>query len=142
MRTQENLHCWQAQLAHEVDFRIANRCSIALEVGVLESPPSAVQRNSRGICPPTRWAVSITSSSGMTGSTSANAMFAQASALLAAITFLPRHGTSTRAATGSQTKPIMLWNAIEAAATDCVNVPPAIFTSAAAAMHAAEPPSA
>ena len=69
-------------------------------------------------------------------------MFAQERALLAAITFLPRQGTSTRLATGSQMRPSMLWNAMEAAATDCARVPPASVTSAAAAMQAAEPPSA
>jgi len=40
----------------------ANRASIAREVPVMESPPSAVHRSSRGSWPPTRCAVSTTSS--------------------------------------------------------------------------------
>ena len=69
-------------------------------------------------------------------------MFAHDNALLAASTFLPRHGTSTRPATGSQIRPSMLCSAMDEAATDCASVPPASVTSAAAAMAAAEPPSA
>jgi hypothetical protein len=80
---------------------------MALEVGVTDKPPKAVHRNSWGRLLPTWSIASITSSSGMTGSKSASAILAQASALLAAKTFLPRHGTSTLLATGSQTIPRM-----------------------------------
>ena len=69
-------------------------------------------------------------------------MLAQQTALAAAITFFPRQGASTRLAIGSQIKPIMLCMAIEAAATVSGSVPPAILTSAAAAIAAADPPSA
>ena len=79
--------------------------SIALEVGVTDNPPRAVHRSSWGMLLPTLSIVSITSSNGMTGSKPASAMLAQAKALLAAITFLPRHGTSTLFATGSQIIP-------------------------------------
>jgi hypothetical protein len=40
-------------MSQEAAFLAAIRCSIAWEVGVMESPPSAVQRSSRGICPAT-----------------------------------------------------------------------------------------
>ena len=53
-------------LPQEAAFFAANRCSMACDVGVIDSPPSAVQRSSRGIWTATRWAVSMTSSSGMT----------------------------------------------------------------------------
>ncbi len=46
--------------------RAASRRSMASEVGVIESPPSAVQRSSRGICSATRLAVATTSSNGIT----------------------------------------------------------------------------
>ena len=69
-------------------------------------------------------------------------MFAQASALAAAITFFPRQGTSTRFATGSQIRPIMLCIASDAAVSDWASVPSASVTIAAAAIAAAEPPSA
>ncbi len=49
----------------------------------------------------------------------ARAMLAQQSALLAAMTFLPKHGASTRLAIGSQIKPNMDWKAREDAANDC-----------------------
>lgn len=69
-------------------------------------------------------------------------MFAQDNAFAAAITFFPKHGASTRFAIGSQTNPIMLCNAIDDAASACSSVPPASVTNAAAAMLAADPPSA
>ena len=46
--------------------RAASRRSMASDVGVIESPPSAVQRSSRGICSATRLAVATTSSNGIT----------------------------------------------------------------------------
>ena len=115
---------------------------MASEVGVIARPPSDVHRCSRGIMAATPRAASITSSSGMSGSKPASAMLAQHSAFAAAITFLPRHGASTRLAIGSQIRPSMLWKAIEAAATAWSRVPPASVTRAAAAMLAAAPPSA
>ena len=62
--------CAQPQLGapHAAAFFAASFSSRAREVLVVERPPSAVQRNSRGIWPATRWAVSMTSSKGMTGS--------------------------------------------------------------------------
>ena len=69
-------------------------------------------------------------------------MLAHDTALLAAMTFLPRHGISTRAATGSQMRPSMLCSAMLAAPVACVSVPPASVTRAAAAIAAALPPSA
>ena len=48
------------------DARAASRRSMASDVGVIESPPSAVQRSSRGICSATRFAVATTSSNGIT----------------------------------------------------------------------------
>ena len=42
-------------------------------------------------------------------------MLAQERAFEPPMTFLPRHGTSTRFATGSQARPVMFWSAIEAA---------------------------
>ena len=69
-------------------------------------------------------------------------MVAQARALAAAITFLPRQGTSTRFATGSQISPIMLCSASDAAVSACSREPPARVTMPAAAIAAAEPPSA
>jgi len=69
-------------------------------------------------------------------------MFAHDNAFAAAITFFPKHGASTRFAIGSHTSPIMLCNAIDAAASDCSKLPPANVTKAAAAMLAADPPSA
>jgi hypothetical protein len=39
----------QEQEPHADAFRVARRSSSALEVGVIDSPPSAVQRSSRGI---------------------------------------------------------------------------------------------
>ena len=115
---------------------------MASEVGVMDNPPKVVQRSSRGICAETRLAVAMTSSNGMTWSKPDRAMFAQESALAAAMTFFPRHGASTRLAMGSQIKPIMLCMAMEAAAQACRVSPPDRVTSAAAAMEAAEPPSA
>ena len=52
------------------------------------------------------------------------------------------HGTSTRPATGSHTRPIMLVSAFPAAFKHCSGVPPSSSTHAAAAMAAAEPISA
>jgi hypothetical protein len=49
-------------------FTLFNLSSISFEVLVIESPPSAVQRNSWGILFPTRSIVSITSSNGITAS--------------------------------------------------------------------------
>ena len=107
-----------------------------------DKPPSPVHLNSQGILLPTFRSVSMTSSKGMTGSKRASAMFAQASALVAAITFLPRQGTSTLFATGSQIIPSVFWSAIDAASTACLVVPSAKVTSAAAAIPDAAPHSA
>ena len=115
---------------------------MALLVGVIARPPRAVQRSSRGICSETVRAEATTSSNGITSAKPAKAMLAQARALVAAITFLPRHGTSTRLATGSQIRPSMLCSAMEAAASDCSRVPSARVTRPAAAIAAADPPSA
>lgn len=46
----------------------ASLFSMASDVGVIERPPRAVHRSSRGICWATRFAVSMTSSNGMTWS--------------------------------------------------------------------------
>ncbi len=69
-------------------------------------------------------------------------MLAQASALLAASTFLPRQGTSTRFATGSQIMPRMFCSARDAAATACPVLPFASVTNAAAAIPEPAPHSA
>lgn len=95
---------------------VASRAWIRNDVGVTASPPSEVQRCSRGMRSATALAASTTSSNGMSGSKPASAMLAQARALLAAMTFLPRHGASTRLAMGSQMRPSMLCSAMEAAA--------------------------
>ena len=69
-------------------------------------------------------------------------MFAQLRALLAAITFLPRQGTSTLLATGSQIIPRIFCSAMDAAFIACQVVPFANATSAAAAMPDPAPHSA
>ncbi len=108
----------------------------------MDSPPSAVQHNSDGRLSPTLFIVSITSSKGITALKPERDMFAQERALLAAITFLPRQGTSTLFATGSQIKPSIFCNAIDAADVACSAVPFIIVISAAADIPDAEPPSA
>ena len=115
--SQPQPHVPVPQLAFRVLASFSNRVCIAIEAGVIDRPPSAVQRSSRGIWLATRLAVRITSSNGTTSMNPASAMFAQQTAFAAAITFFPKHGASTRLAIGSQIKPIMLCSAIEAAAT-------------------------
>ena len=108
-------HQWQAHAPQPLPLSAESLRSISSEVGVIAKPPSEVQRCSRGMVVATFLAASITSSSGMSGSKLARAMFVKESALLAAMTFLPRHGASTRFAMGSQMRPSMLWKAMEAA---------------------------
>ena len=76
----------------------------------------------------------MVSSSGMTLSKPASAMLAQATALKPHMMFLPRQGTSTRFATGSQARPVMFWRAIEAASRHWATVPPSMSATPAAAM--------
>mmetsp|Transcript_23424 Transcript_23424/g.68426 ORF Transcript_23424/g.68426 Transcript_23424/m.68426 type:complete len:243 (-) Transcript_23424:1071-1799(-) len=111
-------------------------------VGVVAKPPRPVHRSSRGICLPTLSIARITSSSGTTAVKSDNAMLAQERALLAASTFLPRHGASTRLPMGSQVMPKAFCSARDAAARACSFDPPARLTMAAAAMLEPAPHSA
>ena len=67
---------------------------------------------------------------------------AQATALEAAITFLPRQGASTRLPIGSHIRPSEFCKAREAAPMACNSVPPFKPTKAAAAIPPAEPVSA
>ena len=69
-------------------------------------------------------------------------MSAAASALTEPTTFRLTQGTSTKPATGSQTSPNKLLNAIAKASAACVGLPPQISTAAAAAMPEALPTSA
>ena len=69
-------------------------------------------------------------------------MFAQETAFVAAITFLPRHGASTLFPMGSQINPSTFCKANEAAERDCAKLPLAIPTNAAAAIPEPEPHSA
>jgi len=76
-------------------------------VFVIASPPFPVHFTQVGIWALTRETVSITSPSGITGLNPEHAIVAEERAFMAALTFLPRHGTSTRSATGSHTRPII-----------------------------------
>ncbi len=69
-------------------------------------------------------------------------MLEQERALVAAMTFLPRQGASTRFARVSQVMPKEFCRAWEAALSCCSRLPPASPVMAAAAMLAPEPHSA
>ena len=72
----------------------------------------------------------------------ASAMLAQETAFTAPTTLRLMQGTSTRPATGSQTRPSRLPSAMAAAAAHCSGVPPFRLHRAAAAMALAAPTSA
>ena len=111
----------------------ANFCSMASEVGVMDNPPTRAVRFARHLgCHALGRLNDFVQRDDRI--VAGQRHVAQTSALLAAMTFFPRQGTSTRFATGSQISPSMFCSAIEAAATACVRVPLARVTSAAAAM--------
>ena len=84
----------------------------------------------------------MTSSTGMRLSIPASAISAAEIAFTAPMTLRLTHGTSTRPATGSHTRPIRFLSAIATAWPICSFVPPRSDTSAPAAMADAVPISA
>jgi len=120
----------------------AIRSFTARPVGVAARPPRAVSRSSTGRRRPTSPMASMTSSTGIRLSMPARAMSAAAMALTAPMTFRFTHGTSTRPATGSHTRPIRFFRAIATAWHICSPVPLRRYTSAPAAMADALPISA
>ncbi len=89
-----------------------------------------------------RYIAPITSSHGIRLVTPASAISAATRELDAPIALRLTQGTSTKPATGSQTRPSMFFNVMANASEHCCGVPPAISTIAAAAIPAAEPTSA
>src|SRR5690606_15040050 len=116
--------------------------SSARPVGVAASPPKAVSFSDTGISRPIRYIASITSSVGITLRTPARAMSAATMAMAAPIALRLTQGASTNVATGSHTRPSMFFKAMATASADMEGVPPAISTTAAAAIPVAEPTSA
>src|SRR5699024_6060104 len=111
-------------------------------VGVSASPPSPVSRKLEGIVFPMRYIAPITSSHGMRLVTPASDMSADTMAREDPPAFRFTQGTSTKPATGSQTRPSIFFNVIAKASDDCCGVPPAISTMAAEAIALADPTSA
>lgn len=84
----------------------------------------------------------IHSSAGIMLTHPAKAKSAETKALAAPIALRLTHGTSTKPAIGSQTKPNKLLIAIDNASAHCYGVPPAASTAAAAPIAEALPTSA
>src|SRR5699024_601758 len=111
-------------------------------VGVPARPPRPVSRSAEGIVRPILYIASTTSSAGILDSMPASAMSAAVRALLAPAALRFTHGTSTRPATGSQTRPSIFLSAMAKPCALIAGVPPAISTRAAAAIALALPTSA
>src|SRR5699024_9790766 len=111
-------------------------------VGVAAKPPSPVSLNADGIVRPILYIAPITSSQGIRLVTPAKDISADIIANVEPPALRFTHGTSTRPATGSQTKPSIFFSVIANASADCCGVPPAISTIAAEAIAPAEPTSA
>lgn len=91
---------------------------------------------------PTSYMAIITSSAGILLLMPAKAISAATTADEAPTPFRFTQGTSTSPATGSHTNPSIFLSAIAIASADCCGVPPAISTTAAAAIPVADPTSA
>src|SRR5699024_763588 len=102
--------------------------------GVSANPSSHLSRKLECIVFPMRYISSITSSHGMRLVTPASDMSADTRAREDPPAFRFTQGTSTKPATGSQTRPSIFFNVIAKASDDCCGVPPAISTMAAEAI--------
>src|SRR5699024_4171084 len=111
-------------------------------VGVAAKPDLPDSLNDDRIVRPILYIAPITSSQGIRLVTPAKDISADIIANVEPPALRFTQGTSTRPATGSQTRPSMFFSVIAKASDDCCGVPPAISTIAAEAIAPAEPTSA